>query len=495
MKKILQNKYVYIPFTIILFLFVANFVSGIFFDNDGYWIIATGKYISENGIPKTNPFTIVHDLNIIIQQWPWTIYCYQIYHTFGRAGLYISSLILFILNILVFLKIAKLKNADTKITTFFILGVFCIDYIFISIRPTLVTTLLLALEILILEYYKRTNKKAILSLLILISFFEINFHSAIWFLHFVFMLPYLVSPIKNPFVLFKKDDIKRIPLLITMIPMFLVGILNPYGMNGMLYIVYSFGDKLKNAGISELGCWTLKSFYGLLIIFSVIVIFYLLIKRKEKETTIDAATFYLFCGTTIMGCMYIRNLIYFIFGLIMIFIELISVVDFSKFYQWIEKQVKFTTLYVWCIVFAFLILFGNGIIENVKTETEDSAMTPVKAIEYLDKNKINKDNTRIYTEFNNGGYFEFNDYHCFIDARPELYFEQLNKKSDVFDDYTKVNNAKNVKNISKFLEKYQFEYLCITKGTIFDTYMQMNKNYKIVVNEKEYHVYQNLQKE
>lgn len=52
MKKILQNKYVYIPFTIILFLFVANFVSGIFFDNDGYWIIATGKYISENGIQK-----------------------------------------------------------------------------------------------------------------------------------------------------------------------------------------------------------------------------------------------------------------------------------------------------------------------------------------------------------------------------------------------------------------------------------------------------------
>lgn len=66
MKKIFDNKHIYVPFLLLLFLFVSYLVSDCFFDNDGYWIIASGKYIVENGIPKTNPFTFVKDLEIII---------------------------------------------------------------------------------------------------------------------------------------------------------------------------------------------------------------------------------------------------------------------------------------------------------------------------------------------------------------------------------------------------------------------------------------------
>lgn len=494
MKKFFNNKYIYIPFAVILFLFIAYMTADVYFDNDGYWILSTGEYIINHGIPKINPFTFIPNLNIIIQQWPWAVYCYKIYSLFGNKGIYISALSLFLINVFLFSRIAKIKKADINLSVIFVLFIFTINYVFISIRPTMLTVLLLAMEIYILEYYKNTNKKCVLIVLVLLSLLEINIHSAIWFLHFVFLLPYIVPPIKNPFVLFKETSIKRMPIIITMIPMFLVGFINPYGINGMLYLFYSFGDKLKNAGISELGCWTLKDFYGILIISSVFLIFYICTKKKSKNIPIDSAAFYLFCGTTIMGCMYIRNLIYFVFGLIIITIELISQIDLKQFYSWIEKQNKYTCLSTWLIIFLAIGLLGKDTYTAINKSFDEINDNPIKIVKYLNDNDVNKESTKIYTEFNSGGYFEFKGYHCFIDARPELYFKSLNKKQDVFDDYMNVNHTSKVKNIEKFLDKYNFDYLCISSGTTFDIYMQTNNKYKMVEKDKNagYKLYQKI---
>ena len=284
------------------------------------------------------------------------------------------------------------------------------------------------------------------------------------------------------------------PIIITMIPMFLVGFINPYGINGMLYLFYSFGDKLKNAGISELGCWTLKDFYGILIISSVFLILYICTKKKSKNIPIDSAAFYLFCGTTIMGCMYIRNLIYFVFGLIIITIELISQIDLKQFYSWIEKQNKYTCLSTWLIIFLAIGLLGKDTYTAINKSFDEINDNPIKIVKYLNDNDVNKESTKIYTEFNSGGYFEFKGYHCFIDARPELYFKSLNKKQDVFDDYMNVNHTSKVKNIEKFLDKYNFDYLCISSGTTFDIYMQTNNKYKMVEKDKNagYKLYQKI---
>lgn len=494
MKKLLNNKNIHIPFIVLIFLIISYFVSSIYFDTDGNWIIATGKYIVENGIPKTNPFTFIKDLQIIVQQWPWTIYIYEIYSHFGNIGLYISCLILFCLNLFVFLKIADIKNADKKISIIFILLLFISNFIYLSIRPTMFTVLLLASEIYILEYYKKTNKKWILSFLVAISFIEINFHAAIWFFHFVFMLPYIVPSIKNPFVLFKDNSIKRLPLFITMIIMAIVGLLNPYGIRGIGYIVYSFGDELKNAGISELGCWQLKSLNGLFIIFTILIISYICTKCKEKNIEIDSASFYLFCGTTIMGFLYARNLIYFVFGLIIIFMELIKNVNFDNFYNWLGNQMKYSCLFGWSIVFVFLILFGKNLIHDVNNPFTETNGTPISAVEYLDKQNIDKSTLKIYTGFNNGGYFELNGYHCYIDARPELYFKKLNKKQDVFKEYKKVMDTKDLKVVQKFLDKYNFDYLCVGAGSSIDFYLQMNDNYKLIIDKSknDYKFYKNM---
>ena len=493
MKKLFENKNIFIPISLLLMLLIAYLTAGRYFDNDGYWIISTGKYIVENGIPKINPFTNVNNLQTIIQQWPWTIFCYEVYTHFGRVGLYISCLINLLINIVLIAKLAKLKESDSKLSVIFSLFMFGICFAFVSVRPTLPTFFLLLSEIYVLEHYKKTGKKQSLLFLILISFAEINFHSSLWFMHFVFMLPYIVPPIKNPFVEFNEDDMKRKPLFLTMIPMFLVGFLNPYGIKGMLYIVYSFGDKLKNAGILELDSFTLKSFYGLLIMFTIVIVLHILNDWKHKEISIEASSFYIFCGTIIMSIGYIRNLVYFVFGLIIIFIELISYIDLDKFDKWIENQMKYTCLLGYVCFIGAISVFGVKITNELKVDEYHMEGVPTQIVQYLDKNKVDKD-TKIYTDFNTGGYFEFNGYKCFVDARPELFFKKLNKKQEVFDDYLKLNSTADVKKIEKLLDKYQFEYICTNKDYTLDFYLKTSNKYKLVQKDKnsDYLLYQKI---
>ena len=57
LKKYADNKYIHIPIYIIFVVLTAFIVSSIYFDNDGYFIIASGNYILKHGIPKINPFS------------------------------------------------------------------------------------------------------------------------------------------------------------------------------------------------------------------------------------------------------------------------------------------------------------------------------------------------------------------------------------------------------------------------------------------------------
>lgn len=55
----------------IILLGMCIFAYTIFFDNDGYFLIATGKEIVENGIPQFNPFFLEEGYRIVVQQWLW----------------------------------------------------------------------------------------------------------------------------------------------------------------------------------------------------------------------------------------------------------------------------------------------------------------------------------------------------------------------------------------------------------------------------------------
>lgn len=81
-----KTELLWIPFVCCALALLWYLVSAGGMDNDGYWILATGRELAE-GIPKENPFTFVEGLDIVIQQWAWCLLCYRIYEVFGSAGI------------------------------------------------------------------------------------------------------------------------------------------------------------------------------------------------------------------------------------------------------------------------------------------------------------------------------------------------------------------------------------------------------------------------
>ena len=221
---------------------------------------------------------------------------------------------------MLFCKIAKLKQVDTKTALVLSSVMLLIGSNFLSIRPTFITVLLLLWQVCVLEQYRKDGKAWKLWQLVLISFLEINFHAAIWPFHFVMLLPYLVPPIKNFFVKFKPKDYSIKPFLIVIPLMAAVGFLNPYGIDGIKYVFLSYGKELKDAGIVELAAPSFQDSGLVFVLLLAVILWWIALHREEK---IDAPFFYILCGTAIMGTMHLRNLIYAYVGILLFLCEMV----------------------------------------------------------------------------------------------------------------------------------------------------------------------------
>ena len=76
-----------------------------------------------------------------------------------------------------------------------------------------------------------------------------------------------------------------------------------------------------------------------------------------------------------------------------------------------------------------------------------------------------------------------------MDARPELYFKELNKKQDLFKDYLTIRNASSVSKLQKILDKYDFEYLMVSDSDALKIYLDSTDGYKIVMKGNGYQLY------
>lgn len=447
-------------------------------DNDGWFILNNGRYILEHGIPHQNPFTWVEELDVVLQQWAYSVFIYSIYQWFGVIGIFFTCCLLHVSCMAIFCRIAKLKGVNKKIALVLCSVMFLAGSGFLSIRPTFITVFLLLWQVYVMERYKQDGITWKLWQLVLISVLEINLHAAIWPIHFIMLLPYLVPPIPNLFVTFKPKHYSVKPLAAVIPLMAAAGFLNPYGMDAIKYVFLSYGKELNDAGILELAAPSFQD-SGLIFIFLLGGILWWVALHRDKE--LDSAFFYILCGTTLMGTMHLRNLIYAYFGILLFLCEI------TKHTKHEVKNKLYGTI-------AFTILAGSitfiwiGISSAVfDYKQEDDLYSPVKAIEYLDKHE-NKD-VKVFTIFNNGAYFEWSGYKCFVDPRPELYFKKLNHKADIFKEYQELINTTNPKQIDAFFDKYPCDYACVSKGESLNLYLSMQEGWEPVVDSKEYTLY------
>ena len=423
---------------IVLWVSVLSFVvykSFHFLDTDIYNVIPTGRYILENGFPKENPFTFNPGLSVVIYNWLYSVVLALFYnklYTFGLWILHFCTLILFFTCVFRFFKFRESKN---KILIAFFTIVLLVMFGYVNLRAELLTFILLVVEIDAIERFRDTGKTRYLWLLPLTVLLEINSHASYWVVHYVVLLPYLVT---LPHVLGLKDVhisgryfIKMLPYLLFSILMLFI---NPYGVGNVLYVFYALTSGILGfSNILEQNPFSISSPFS--IGFIVFLIFFLVMLYKKKLLSTE---FYMYIGFSFLFFFAAKWLPFYTISLMFLF-RCLYRQTIGKEYLRIE-EFKFPNFISVLIAIANIFLIGLAIyvkqidIVNVFNTTSDFYMDTYgndnthtfyaldSLADYLDDNDPD---ATVYAYFHRANYFEFRGYKIFTDSRPELYVKEI----------------------------------------------------------------------
>lgn len=419
-------------------------------DNDIWFLLNNGRYILNHGFFHTDPFTIHVGLHCITQQWLSSVVFYLIYNYTGKYGLLTLINILFILMVFIHYKLCYLisKNKKqsiilTEISTFLISG-------YMLTRPQIFTFTILILETYFFELYVQKKKWQYLIPLPILSVLLINFHAAMWFLQFVFLLPFIANTVKIKKITIYDIELK--PLLIIALLMFLAGFINPYGIEAITYIFDSYGIKAINSVVTEMKSPFPENPYWYINVCFFILFIILIICRKKK---IDIRFFCFALGLFIFGSMHNKTVVYFPLYLGYIFspLELKLPKIKNKIILYISKIILYGTSLSLIIL---SILSIKTIYSNYSMNTNNIN----SLVDYLLDN-YKKEDIVLFVGFNDGGYTEYYDLKGYIDGRAEIFAIKLNKKTNILKEYAELTEKKS----PTFLKKYNYTHILIDQTT------------------------------
>lgn len=443
---------------LLLLPILLNFDTKFKLNNDFWFLINTGKYIINNGIPHIEPFTIHSNLTFVVQQWLTDIIFYFIYSKFNIYGMYIFTITMELLIIYLMYKVCLLiSNNKIKLSIIItVLIMLILNRDFITTRPHLFDILFLTLELYLLELYiKRNNKKYLLGLPI-ISLLMINLHSSIWPMLFVFLLPYYVGRINLKFT--TKENYKLKSIIIVTIIMFIFGFINPYGIEAMKYLFNSYGIDYLDKVVIEMSPPDIKQSLMLFVFIFIVYLSYY-INRKDK---INLRYLLLTLGTTYLTLEHNRGVMF------LLIVSIITLSDNLK--QFFNKETiskaKKKDNYIYIILLIFLSLIY---LYSLDFETENK-MFHSNIANYLDENTT-KDIT-LYTGYGEGSYYEYRGYKCYLDPRAEVFLKSNNKKEDILFEYYLLQNG--IISYQDFIDKYNFDYILVSDKDVI--YYQIIKD-------------------
>ena len=448
-------------------------------DNDLWFLLNCGKYVFASGIPSIDPFTIHEGLNYIMQQWLSASMFWGMYRYLGEYSLLVFIYLFTTLLMFVFYKLCLLVNGNKKISIILTAICFCLLKGHIVMRPQIFTYLFVIIELLALELYIKNKNPRYLVILPICSLFWINMHCSMWYLQFVFLLPYILNGLKLKVLKkFKIDDYKLKPIIYAMICMFVTGFINPYGYKAMFFIVNAYGNKTINNTIGEMLSPNF-SYIGMKCSFVLVVIILLLINFLKKR--MDIRHYLFFCGTLLMFFIHTKCFPYYV---IICFFLLSYLLNGSKKISFLSNRILvsiFNGLKIGLMIMLFCSLFIVSYY-NFKYYEFHPFVSFYKDCEimadYIEKNyDLNK--IVLYTDYNSGGYFEFRGIKSYIDPRAELFVKSFNKKFDYLDEYFSSRNDKKF-NKDEFIEKYRFTHIIVPYDSLFDKYLEDNDDYELV---------------
>ena len=477
MKKQIAKINVFESILIMIFVFFC-FSTISHYDNDIWFILAGGKYISLNGIPHIEVFTFHTDYVLIMQQWLTCLIYYSTYKLFGVKVLTLLFTLISGLGLFMLYRYSYYLTKNKTISSIYLMFYtifFLVGYT--TSRPQIITYLILTSALFLSEKFYKTNNKKYLYLLPFLSLLEINLHASMWVLLICFVGVFLVDSFIN-----KKNWHSY---LITIIIMCLVSLINPYGIKAITYVLSSYEVSSLNNYISEMQPLEFNNFTNLSILLVLVLLIPLNRKTKEK---LPIRYFFLLLGTLVLACSHMKSVPYLGMSLIIILSFLSSDIKLSdlfknKFNKIINKTLKYKRVFVAINVSIFAcacVTLCLGLYTEVHNPSMFNKMQNI--VDYLDKNETNKD-VKIYTSYEDGGYLEWRGYKPYIDARGDVFIKSNNKKFELMDEYYKA--IKNDEFTLELMEKYQFDYLVLQVDSRMNKYIKNNKYkyYEKVVDE------------
>lgn len=485
--KPLSMKIMYVFVCIIVGFYLIESLICKIYDTDMYFLIATGREILENGIPHTNVWSIDMQSGFIVQQWLYTVLM-AISDKFGYIGFTSLVAIQFVFLIWLLNHFFNIKHVSKGIKFVCIAIVIFYSQLYLfSTRPELITMILLLIECIALEHYNQSNKWQWLILLPITMLAEMNLHASMWPIHYAILLAYLVPSFYLPGV--KDESIYKKWKHICVFVLIMTGVMfiNPYGIDSILYIIKSFkADTFSYVSIQEISQPTFLSACGLTILLGLSLVF---INHRLKALTSTSLNITL--GFAALAVTALRHNMFSIFIMAFLLRDL-AVILSDKIVVDIKKDVKNNILPIMIIGVLFFGLSCVGSISSVFSEEQVSGLDDI--YEYI--NKDYDENTRIFTGFNNGAYFEWRGFkNIYMDARPELYTVEFTGDKNILSDYSRyciygfstVDTNRDtvlvtVNEMNEWFYSYDFDYVVVTpyaEQNLYN-YMLYNTDYKVV---------------
>ena len=457
----------WLKYIILLFPFVIACFQLRTLDNDFYFLYPTGEYILKNGFHHTDFLSMHTDMKLVLQQWLSTVVFYLTYSRLGMIGLSVLLYICYALICFLAYKTIRLitKNELVAAVLSAVIDILIFNP-FIVTRPQIFTYVILILDIWLLEKHVQTKKHKYLAGIPLLSLAQINLHASMWPMIFVFMLPYIANAIPVKIKSFKFEaEGSLLGLFAALAAGALVGFINPYGLDNVIYLTSSYGQNKLSETIAEMQPSSIGMHYGKIMIILAILLGVVGFFIKGKKFSVRF--FCLFIGTLMLGLMHLKGIPYFfIFGVIAFSYVLkdIEVKIPDKLKDKITRRTEILAavilLLITASVSAYNLIRSLEAVPGKKVHYEHLD----KVIEILDKSD---EPVVLYANFNDGQYLEYKGYHPYIDGRAELFLFQNNEDYEYIGEYYDLRSAHMY--YRDFTDRYGFNYLIL--GESSDRYL------------------------
>ncbi|HEY9062419.1 MAG TPA: hypothetical protein VIO64_18255 [Pseudobacteroides sp.] len=467
-------------FISVLFLLTCLILYVPAMQNDTYWLINTGKYIINAGFPITETFTIHEGLVFNAQQWLTQVIFYWVFNLFGDFGIHVLCISIYILISMFIYKLTLLLSDNNK---FISLGVSLYSIIFLSFymvpRPQIFSILIFVLAIYCLEVYLKNKKLYALFLIPLLSVILVNVHSAMWVFLFLLMVPYIIDGFRFKILIIGGQGYSIATLAAMFLSSIAAGFINPYGLRNMIYVVYSYGNKMVGASISEMQSPDFKGVLGI-IIFLVLLVFVLVHIMVKGKTRLRYVLITI--GTVYMGLSSVRSFALFLVCGLPFLAYFLKGISFPTSIS-VSSRIRHVLV---AVIIGILII--AGVFKKYDYTDKMNEFRPIGAVEYIKKN-VRTDDIRLYNDFNTGGYIEFAGLKTFIDSRAEIFLKSLNKKEDIIIDF--FNMRKGSMHYKKFIGKYKFTHYLMSKKDPLYVLLSEDADYMKAYEDDKFVVYVN----